>query len=460
MSSLPANPYTDGLQTFASQIREGSQSFSQAMAQSLARIDALNGRLNAFEYVNAEQALVAAKSMDDLLATGTDLGPLMGVAVAIKDIITVDGMPVTNGSNADTAHINGPEGHVVRTLREAGCIVIGKTKTVEFALGATGANDSRGVPWNPWDSDAHRIPGGSSSGSAVAVAAGLCGFALGSDTGGSIRIPACYNGLFGHKTTVGLWPTNGVFPLSPTLDSIGPLCKYADDAAVVHQAMTDETVGIATINGRRFGRPTNYFLDDLDPEVASAFDTACEKLRDAGADIVDITIPEVVEREVLFPAVVAPELVATLTPDFFKQISPGLDSVTRTRAEHAFQVSAIEHASALQRRKVLEQMMIPRMAEFDGWISPTCPALPIPVPALKEKEAGTRALQSSRNTQPANLFGQCASSLPIGQLTNTVLPVGLQLMCGPQQDAKLLALSAAIESVLGTGDAPNLTTFL
>ncbi|MBX2878533.1 MAG: amidase, partial [Granulosicoccus sp.] len=231
MSSLPEDPYANGLRAYAQQIRDGSLSVTQAITQTLSRIEALDSRLEAFEYVNSEQALIAAKSIDNLLATGTDLGPLTGVAVAVKDIITVDGMPVTNGSNADTAHLNGPEGQVIRKLRQAGCIIIGKTKTVEFALGATGANDSRGIPWNPWDNNTHRIPGGSSSGSAVAVAAGLCGFALGSDTGGSIRIPACYNGLFGHKTTVGLWPTDGVFPLSPTLDSVGPLCRYAEDAA-------------------------------------------------------------------------------------------------------------------------------------------------------------------------------------------------------------------------------------
>ncbi len=132
-------------------------------------------------------------------------------------------MPTSNGSNHPCDHLNGAEGPVIQRLKSAGCIIIGKTRTVEYALGATGINSVRGTPVNVWDASTPRIPGGSSSGSAVAVAAGFCAFALGSDTGGSVRNPACFNGLVGHKTTVGRWPTAGIFPLSSTFDTAGPL---------------------------------------------------------------------------------------------------------------------------------------------------------------------------------------------------------------------------------------------
>src|SRR3546814_99103 len=186
----------------------------------LARIAALNHRLQAFQVVDADRARQAARAVDELLAAGTDLGPLMGVPIAVKDIIAVEGLPTSNGSKLPSEHLTGPEGPLVGQLKAAGCVILGKTRTVEFALGATGVNEARGTPWNPWDATVHRFPGGSSSGSAVAVAAGLFGFALGTDTGGSIRIPARFCGLFGHTTTIGLWQTAGAFPLSPTSDPI------------------------------------------------------------------------------------------------------------------------------------------------------------------------------------------------------------------------------------------------
>ncbi|MCP4249164.1 MAG: amidase, partial [bacterium] len=176
----------------------------------LARIEALEPRLGAFEYVAAEQALSTARALDELLAAGTDLGPLMGVPVAIKDLFAVDGMPTAAASNLDVTEVIGPEGDFVKTLKRAGCVILGKTKTDEFALGTLGFNPKRGTPWNPWDAKTHRAPGGSSSGSAVAAVAGLCAFAIGTDTGGSVRGPAAFCGAFGLKSTVGLWPTNGM----------------------------------------------------------------------------------------------------------------------------------------------------------------------------------------------------------------------------------------------------------
>lgn len=459
MSDLPPDSFEQGLAAYAEDLRAGHITAVSTTQACLDRIAALNPRLDAFQLVDGERALAAAAAIDALLAAGTDLGPLMGVPIGVKDIIAVEGLPTTNGSKHPSADLTGPEGTIIHRLKAAGCIVLGKTKTVEFALGATGVNEARGTPWNPWDAYNHRIPGGSSSGSAVATAAGMCGFALGTDTGGSVRIPACYNGLFGHKTTVGLWPTDGVFPLSPTLDSIGPLTRNAGDAALVHAVITGQDIPMsARLDGLRFGQPTSFFFEDLDEHVSATVEAALVALTAAGVEIVDVDIPEAVERATLFPNIVPPELIARLTPERFDAIRAEMDPVTALRAASGLDVSAIAHVTAQQRRVQLESIADARFDGLDGWIAPTCPFVPMSIETLQRPEEAQRALLSSRNTQPANIFGICAATLPIQQF-GTPLPVGLQLMAPRGADAVLLSMCLAIEPVLGTGPAPDLVGF-
>lgn len=460
MATLPADPFATGIAAFAEDLRAGRTSAVAATEACLARIEALNPKLDAFQLVDGPRARAAAAAIDALLAAGTDLGPLMGVPIGVKDIIAVEGLPTTNGSLYRTAHLNGPEGTIVQRLKEAGCVILGKTKTVEFALGATGVNEARGTPWNPWDSSIQRIPGGSSSGSAVATAAGLCAFALGTDTGGSVRIPACFTGLFGHKTTTGLWPTDGVFPLSPTLDSIGPLCRNAGDAAIVHAVITGAAVPLPSrVEDLRLGRPAAPFTDDLDATVSAAFESAVVALQAAGVEIVDIDVPEAAERRTLFPAIVPPELIARLTPEGFAAARDRMDPTTAQRAAGGLEISAVAHLAAQYRRVELERIAAEKLDGLDGWITPTCPFVPMPVDALQHPDEAQRALLSSRNTQAANLFGICAASLPITQF-GAQLPVGLMLMCARGADSDLLSRSMALEQVLGTGPAPDLDGFL
>jgi len=355
---LIADPFTDGLATYAARIRSGELSFEESTRASLSRIKILEPSLGAFEFVDGENAIETAKNLDKLLINGTDLGPLMGVCIAVKDIIAVEGLPTTNGSNYSPEHLKYQEGTLMRKLRTAGCIILGKTKTVEFALGATGINEARGTPWNPWDAEHHRIPGGSSSGSAVAVAAGLCGFALGTDTGGSVRIPACYNGLTGHKTTLGLWPTNGVFPLCSTFDSVGPLCRTVEDATLIHQVVTgnDTPAAIPPISGLRLGLPKQYFQDDLDPEVQDVFSNSLELLTSAGAVIVEIDLPESSERETLMPLIIGAEMISALTAEGFQQAFDAMDTVTRSRASIGLEVKAHDYVSAKKRVDELQNI--------------------------------------------------------------------------------------------------------
>jgi len=440
--TTPNDLFQHGIAQWAASVRQGSTSFSATLEHCIEQLGN-NTQLNAFECVDSERARATAHAMDTLLASGTDLGPLMGLPIGIKDIMAVSELPTTNGSNADTAHLTGAQGQVVSALRAAGAIVLGKTKTVEFALGATGVNEARGTPWNPVDRQTHRIPGGSSSGSAVAVSAGLVGLALGTDTGGSVRIPACFTGIVGHKTTVGRWPKDGIFPLSPTLDSVGPLVRCVADAAIMHTLITGEAVGQPrSLVGLRFGVPQTLFMDDLDDQVAQDFERACDALVKAGAIRYDMDFPEALEREYLFPDIVGPEIISTLSPELFEQIRGGMDTVSEQRSAHGLQVSAIEYVAAQKRREYLSAKALKTFDELDCWLTPTCPFLPMSLADIESGKFHQRGLQASRNTQPGNLLNLCGVSLPMHSNT---LPTGLQILMKPNDDKALLETSEAME---------------
>ena len=447
MSVIPDSDdlFAAGIASWAERVRAGKLSFRDTAEWCLKRIDD-NASLDAFEHIDAESALASAAALDQLRQHGSDLGPLMGLPVGIKDIMEVDGTPTTFGSNADTGDLLKGEGAVVAQMRSFGALIIGKTRTVEFALGATGVNESRGTPWNPVDRQTHRIPGGSSSGSAVATSAGLLGMALGSDTGGSIRIPACFTGIVGHKTSVGLWPLDGILELSPTLDSVGPLCRTVDDAALIHTLMTGEPVhDRQDVKGLRIGIVEDLFMDELDDKVAADFERACQLLEQNGARRVPMRFPEVHERTPLFTAIVPAELISYLGPQRFKRICADMDSVTAARASVGLDASAHAFVSAQRRRRHLIAKAAATFNQVDVWVSPTCPFLPMPLADLAEPEAHERSLLASRNTQPGNLLDFCGVSLPMHQQG---LPTGLQLCKPLHNDAELLATARAVERVL------------
>jgi aspartyl-tRNA(Asn)/glutamyl-tRNA(Gln) amidotransferase subunit A len=456
--NYPNDPMAEGgIAVFAEKLRSGHITISGATRAYLDRIEALDGKLGAFQYVAKDEAIAAAEAMDKLLAAGTDLGPLMGVPIGIKDIYAVEGMPITNGSLFDATNITGPEGRFVTGLKQAGCIILGKTKTVEFALGATGVNEARGTPWNPWDLSSHRTPGGSSSGSGVATAAGLCAFAMGSDTGGSVRIPACFNGIFGHKTSIGLLPTDGVFPLSPTLDTLGPLTRTAADAAIIHAIMTDSDIPLAKpLKGLRLGKPTTFFFDDLEPEVASCIELALNSLRDAGVEIVDVNIPDPNERDWVFPAIAPPEFLAAIGENDFHQALPNMDPVTGARAKKGLDITGVQHAAAVIRHNQLADLADDAFEGLDGWVSPTCTFLPMPIADLSEAGAAAKSAQASRNTQPGNIFKLCAITTPVHQF-GSPLPVGLQVMCRRGFDTHALSIGLALEAHFGQVAKPDLS---
>jgi aspartyl-tRNA(Asn)/glutamyl-tRNA(Gln) amidotransferase subunit A len=432
---------------YGQRLRRGIISAERTTRQFLDRIDQRNGKLGAYTIVAHEQALATARAIDALLGAGTDLGPLMGVPVAVKDLFYVDGMPPTAGSRLDVSDVVRAEGPFVRALKRAGCIVLGKTWTSEFALG--GINFIQRVPWNPCDEKIHRTPGGSSGGSAVAMAAGLCAFAIGSDTGGSVRMPAALCGVWGHKFSSSAFPLDGIFPLSPTLDSIGTFTASAEDAILVWSTLAGSTSPpAAPLSGMHFARPNPLFYDDLDADVRERVERALTRLEGAGAEIVSVDVPEIDEFEQVFGRIVPIELIAILGQERVERNLEVFDPVVRSRVAPALAQKAIDYIGARLRLDELRKAVAKRMQACDAWITPTTPLLPGPLEDFSKLENALawnrRAL---RNTRPGNVFDQCGVSIPLDR-NGEALPVGLQISCGPTQDARLLAIARAVESAL------------
>ena len=462
MITLTDDPiWPGGIKGFGERLRRNEITAKAVTRAYLERIELLEPRLGAFEYVAVEQSLAAARALDELLAAGIDLGPLMGVPVAIKDLFAVDGMPTTAGSNLDVTDLIGPEGEFIKMLKRAGCIIIGKTKMPEFTRSGIGISHIRGTPWNPWDIKTQRISGGSSSGSAVAVAAGLSAFAIGTDTGGSVRLPAALCGIFGLKTTVGFWPTNGALPLSPTFDTIGLLTKSAADAAFALGVLAGQpTVKPCPLRGLRLGIPRAHFFEELDPHIEMCTAALLDALEKTGVDIVAIHMPEVAEFAQILHNVVSAELISLLGRDRFLASRAAMDPDVAERTANGLEILADQYIRLLSRHCELCRIAEETMKSIDAWLSPTTPLLPASVVELEEPEARKKfAALIARNTHAVNLYGQCAATTPV-QKYGSSLPVGLQVVCPAHQEFKVLSISLALEELIGAPQQPDLTPFL
>lgn len=455
--TLPDAPARPGLQALATALREGRTSALELTQAALARIAALEPRLQAFTHLDAARAIAHAQALDGLRAAGVNLGPLMGVPVAVKDLFSVDGMPTTAGSRLEVQDLVPAQGSFVDALLRAGCVILGKTRTTEFALG--GFNLDRPPPWNPCDLDEPRMTGGSSHGSAVAMAAGLAGFTVGSDTGGSVRWPAALCGVVGYKASSSYWPCDGVFPLSPELDSIGLFTRSAHDAAWVHAALDgQEPLPGPDVQALTLAVPTLHFMDQLDEPVRRCFDAAVARLRAAGARIVSAETPEAGEIDEVFRSLVPADLLAFLGRDRVTAQLPLMDAVAADRLQFAFEVRADDYAKMLARRRQLQRLVVDRSRGIDAWLTPTVPMLPQPIAEFRSvADVAAWNRRATRNTRPGNLFGQCGVSLPIqhlgaghpGPASGDALPVGLQLCAAPGQDRALLGMACTIEDLLG-----------
>ena len=445
MSDSPLHNQT--ISELSIQIREGALSPVELTEHLLSRINALNGPLNAFNLVTADRARVEAEAAETKLKSGSNLGPLHGIPYAVKDIFDVGGLPTTAGSRTLGDNIREQDCTVTQRLRNAGMIVLGKTITVEFAKGIAGINHIQGTPHNPWHATPH-IPGGSSAGSAVAVAAGLAPMALGSDTGGSVRAPAGLCGTVGLKTTVGRVSRHGVFPLSWTLDSVGPLTRSVEDAALAYTTMhgedlnDDSTIGIGThdvlknlkagIKGLRVGIPEDVFYDDLDPEVENSMRDCAAMFTDLGAHVSTISYPEARIAQSIRSSISSIEA-CVIHRKRLETMVDQMDPIVGPRMLLDLNRPATEYAAALRQMHALRRTQATgSLRDIDILLVPTIQSPAIPVAEFEESLETYIELSKrySDNTATGNVLGLCGLSLPCGVSTKG-LPIGLMIYAKP-----------------------------
>ena len=422
------------------------------LEQALARIaDPAGEGKRACLTVYADAARAAAGAADARAKAGKPLGPLDGAIVSIKDLYDVAGEVTRAGSRvlADEGLVAKADATVVKRLRDAGAVIVAKTNMSEFAFSGVGANPHFGTPGNPFDRA--RVPGGSTSGGAVAVADGMCEIAIGTDTGGSTRIPAALCGLVGWKPSKQRVPTDGAFPLSFTLDSIGPMAKSVADCALADAAMAGETpstVRAVPLSGLRLGIWQGMPFDGADETVAAAWSSAVAKLGRAGVRLSEETISLVDEMaQVNAKGGFSPAEAYAIHRERLTRNAAGVDPNVRARIERGATISAADYIDMTQARQRLVKAMDARLASFDALILPTTP---IVAPKIAEvavpEEFGRKNAMLLRNTAAINFFDLCAISLPLPRQHG--LSTGLMLVGRNGADAGLLGIAAAVEQCL------------
>jgi len=439
----------------------------------LAAIERSQPALNAFITVTADTAREEAAQAARELAGGQRRGPLHGVAVAVKDLVATQGVRTTAGSRILGDWVPTRDAEVVWALREAGAVLVGKTNTHEFAFGTTNDNPHFGATKNPWAPAL--TTGGSSGGSAAAVAAGVVDLALGTDTAGSIRIPAALCGAVGLKPTYGSWPTRGVVPLAKTLDTVGPIGRRVADVEAAWEALGKALTGgwrVADkaparqqptahrqplLKGLRIGVPEHYVFERVDPEVEAGVREALRAMADAGADVRTIRLPELEGCVDVGIAIVRPEALAyherwypERAADYGEDVAAALASAREIRPS--------AHQAARRTRRTIGAALRRALRDLDLLAGPTVPILAFPNadafrPVLPGGELPRHAL--TRLTYPYSLSRLPAISIPC-TLSRHHLPIGLQLAAGPRQEGLLLAAAQAFEEVRGPWKEPPL----
>ncbi|WP_377805228.1 amidase [Azospirillum sp. A29] len=403
-----------------------------------------------FTEIYAEEARTAAAASDRRAAAGRPLGPLDGRIVSVKALFDVAGDATAAGSAILRGRpAAGRDARAVARLRAAGAVIVGRTHMTEFAFSAVGINPHYGNPGNPHDRS--RVPGGSSSGAAISVVDGMAEIALGSDTGGSLRIPAALSGAVGFKPSAGRLPSDGAFPLSPTLDVIGPIAATVADAALLDSILSDgDLAPLAPLSlaGQSFLVARGRLFDGTEPAVAAAFEAALDRLRAAGAQVVDGSIEAELDalaeldRIGVFTAI---ELAATLA-DLGIAALDGIDPKTRARIEAGGKAPAADYVRMQNRRAALIRLMDERLTRHPVLLLPTVPMTAPTIADVLDDAAFHRVnLALLRNTRVANLFDLPAISLPVPA---DGLPVGLMAMGRRGSDRNLLGIAAGIEAAL------------
>lgn len=440
-------------------LRDRKISSTELTREALAQIERLNPKLNAFITVTGESALESARRADAELAAGADRGPLHGIPIAHKDLFLTRGVRTTCGSKIYEHFVPDHDAAVVEKLAAAGAISLGKLNMHELAFGITSTNPHFGAVRNPWDPE--RIPGGSSGGSGAAVAAGMVFAATGSDTGGSIRIPAALCGTVGLKPTYGRVSRFGALPLAFSLDHMGPLTRSVRDAALVLNAIAGHDsrdpasasrpvpdfvpVGNCSIRGLRIGVPDSFFFDRLDPEVEAAVRRMLAQAEALGAIVKTVRLPDVAAVNAAGMVVQFSEVAAVLDPHLAHRDLFGKDVLALV--DHGRFLSAVDYINAQRLRRQAQLDFRAVWHEVDCLITPTTA-----VPAARIGESLVRVgnqdeeirSATTRLVRPFNALGLPALSLPCG-LTAAGLPVGMQIVGPPFDENLILRVGAALE---------------
>ncbi|KPF65847.1 amidase [Bosea sp. AAP35] len=419
----------------------------------LARIERFDPKLQSFVSVYGADARLAAEGADKAIRSGHAVGPLHGVPVALKDLVELEGRVTTGGSANWRERRSTLTATIAQRMIAQGMIVLGKTHTVEFAFGGWGTNQHMGTPWNPWDPVHARTPGGSSNGSGVAVAARLAPWAIGTDTGGSVRLPASFCGLTGLKVTIGRVSVHGVLPLSTSLDTPGPMARDVMDVALLYNVLQGpdpldpNTRGILPVDpmptlkrgvrGLRLARMPASERAGVDADILAAYDRSLATLAGLGADIVDVTLPfafadflsaqAILEAEAYFNDGALAEDAGAL-----------LDDAVRARVLGGRGVSAQAYLATKRRQVECKRQMAAGMAGIDALLTPSTA-----MPAIRLDEVD-QAVMPSRFTRFGNFLDMCALSLPNG-FTAAGLPLSLQICCQGYEEAMALRIGYALQ---------------
>jgi aspartyl-tRNA(Asn)/glutamyl-tRNA(Gln) amidotransferase subunit A len=439
------------LQTLGAALRARQVSSRELVEDALRQIERLDRDLNAFITVTGDAALAEATLRDEELRNGFDRGPLHGIPIAHKDLIRTKGVRTTGGSRIYSDYVPRQDAAIVRRLHAAGAISVGKTGLHELAYGLTSNNPHFGAIHNPYD--LARIPGGSSGGSAAAVAAGIVVFATGTDTGGSIRVPASFCGVVGLKPTFGRVSVRGVLPLGFSQDHVGPMTRTVRDAAIAFQCMASDPTGFVpppgvNLNGLRIGWPRNYFFERLDPEVDSAVRAAFRSAVEMEAQIVEIDVPDMESLRAAASTCLLVEAAAELRPYLDRRADFGADVLALL--DQGKVIPGIDYIEARRTRVRIGREFERLFAEVDCIFTPTT-AITAPKIGETTVKVGRTSEEvraaSTRLTRGMNALGNPAISIPCG-MSKRGMPIGLQIIAARGQDDLALHVAAAMEDAL------------
>tara|TARA_R110002110_G_scaffold415852_1_gene658102 strand:- start:7319 stop:8731 length:1413 start_codon:yes stop_codon:yes gene_type:complete len=444
----------------AADMRAGRTSATALAEAAIANHEAGDATFGAYKTWDPARFRAEADIADQAFAASFDLGPLQGIPVSVKDLYGVRGYPTFAGSPRELPPEWRHEGPVIRALRGQLAAFSGKTHTVQFAFGALGTNPHWGTPRNPWDADDHRAPGGSSAGAGVSLWEGSALLAMGTDTAGSVRMPASMTGTVGIKTTQGRWSLEGITPLSSTLDTPGVLARCVTDAAlgfsVIDPVVCSDPEGFlaeverAEVGDFRIGVCETFFAD-CEPGIAEGVRAALAELEAAGARITQVEIPDLDEVDQIFrtgglSAFEFASFINDVLPDFLEDIDPMVGS----RFDKMTALTAADYHGRLRRMAALSKAAHAAIANVHAVIGPTIPITPPKVADVQDPKAYMKAnLMAARNTTVANLLAMSAVTIPVA-LDAAGMPVGLQINCAGGDDARAVAIARAFEKVLGT----------